>query len=330
MFESLRHQIFDKQRRNMMKKIIIILVAFVVLFLFFTEGLAAPLQKSIIPSEAKWVVHFDMQKYVNTKLHSTLKNHEIMNKLRDKNDEILKSFGIDLLNDIKSVTLYGLGVEEKETVICVSGNFKEDQLIKQIKKKEIPEEISYLQYTIYSGGSSEFLTFPKEDLALIGQSEKSIKTALDVAAEKKQDISASPLKSELDKAPSDAFLTAVVDNISALTKHKKPVILTKMGNALFTLMENKENLSFNLNISTLTSEDAKNMEQIVRGLIAMANLQKEDIPAELKPPEDFIIQTKGNRVQMGFTYSIDDIIKLIDKRGKFPPFSFKGEFSPLT
>ncbi len=313
-----------------MKKTIIILIVAVMALLFLTEGIAAPLQKSIIPSDAKWVVHFDIQKYVNTKLHTKLKNQEIMNKLQEKNDKISKSFGIDLLNDIKSVTIYGLGVEEKDTVICVSGNFSEDQLIKQIKKKESLKEISYLQYTIYSGGSDEFLTFPKEGLALIAQNETGIKAALDVVAGKKQDISASPLRLELEKVSSGVFLTAVVENISSLAKHKKPVILTKMSNALFTLEENQEDLAFNLNVSTLTPEDAKNMEQIVRGLIAMANMQKEDIPADLKLPEDLIVQTKGNTVRMGFTYPVDYIIKLIAKKGKFPPFSLRGELSPLT
>ena len=134
-----------------MKKTIIIIIVLVLVLLFFAEGLAAPLQKSIIPAEAKWVFHFDMQKYTSSRLHTSLKNHEVMVKLREKNDEISKSFDIDLLNDIKSVTVFGLGVEEKDAVICVSGNFTEDQLIDQIKKKETPKEIYYLRYTIYSG-----------------------------------------------------------------------------------------------------------------------------------------------------------------------------------
>ncbi len=312
-----------------MKKTIILLIVLVFVLIFFAEGLAAPLQKSVVPAAAKWVLHFDMQKYTTSRLHTAFKNLEIMDKLKEKNAKISKSFGIDLLNDIKSVTVYGLGVEEKDVVVCVHGNFTEDQLINQIKKKETPKEISYLQYTIYSGGHDEFLSFPKEGFAIIGQGEKAIETALDVVAGNKQDISASPLKSELNKAPSDAFLTAVVENISALTKKAKPVILTKMGRALFTLAEKQENVAFDLNVSTLTPEDAKNMEQILRGLIAMANMQKEDIPADIKLPEDLLIQTEGNTVRMGFTYPVDYIIELVSKRAKFSHFVFKDHFSSL-
>ena len=313
-----------------MKKTIIILIALVLVLIFFAEGLAAPLQKSIVPAEAKWVVHLDMQKYSSSRFHAEFFNQEAMKNIQKKTQKMTAMFGIDPFKDIESVTLYGLGVDEEDTVICVSGNFTEDQIITQIKNIDTPKETSYLKYTVYSGGSDEFLTFPKEGLALFGQSEKALKTSLDVITGKIQDISTSPLKSELDKAPSAAFLTAAVENISALTKHKKPVILTKMSGALFTLTEKQEDLVFNLNVTALSPEDAKNMEQIVQGLIAMAEMQKEDIPADVKLPEDFSIQTKGNTVHMGFTYPIDDIIKLIAEKGKFPPFSFKGGFSPLS
>ena len=92
----------------------------------------------------------------------------------------------------------------------------------------------------------------------------------------------------------------------------------------------RENLAFDLNVSTSTPEDAKNMEQIVQGLIAMANMQKEDIPADIKLPEDIFIQTKGNSVRMGFTYPVDYIIELISKRAKFPHGVIKKHISSLT
>jgi len=315
-----------------MKKTTIILIVLVVLLIFFTEGLAAPLQKSLVHADPNWVVHLDLQKYTSSRLHAGLLNHEIMDKLRAKNAEISTVYGIDPIKDIKSVTVYGLDVKEKETVICVDGTFNREKLFDQIRKKahEAPQEETYHQNTIYSWDSDKYIVFAKEGPVIIGMSDKAIKTALDVIARKKQDISASPLKSELDKAPSDAILTAAVENISLLVKHSKPVILKKMGNALFTLAERQEDLVFDLNIFALTPEDAKNMEQIVRGLIAMANLQKEDIPAELKLPEDLTIQTKGNTVRMGFTYPVEYIIQLIAKKGSFLRSSFMAEFSPLS
>ncbi len=320
-----------------MKKTIIILIALVLVLIFFAEGLAVPLQKPLVPAAAKWVVHFDMQKYTTSRLHTELLNQEFMGNLHKKTEKISMMFGIDPFKDIKSIILYGLGVDEKETVICVSGNFTEDQIITQIKNIDTPNEAPYHQYTIYSGEpskksgkSSEFLAFPKKGLAYFAQSEKAIKTALDVAAGKGQDISASPLKSLLDKAPSGAILTAVVENIAALAKQTKPVILTKMGNALFTFAEKQEDLAFNLNVSTQTPEDAKNMEQILQGLIALVKMQKEDIPVDVKLPEDLFVQTEGSTVRMGFTYPVDYIIKLIAEKGKLPHLSFMDEFSPLS
>ena len=137
--------------------------------------------------------------------------------------------------------------------------------------------------------------------------------------------------SYINEIPSNVFFAAMAKDISEMAKHESNVfIFQKAESALFTLTDEKDNINLRLNFTVKTLEDAKNMEQIVRGLIAMAHMQKEDIPVDVKLPDDLIIQTDKNRDRMGFTYPVEYIIQLIAKKGKFPPFSFKGGFSPLS
>jgi len=310
-----------------MKKTIILIVTILLALLLCTEAMAVSIQKSIISADANWVVNIDMKKFTSTRLYELLMNDESTVKIRKRTDKHIRKFKFDPFKDITSITAYGTGKDEEKTVVCLSGNFNKDHILSVLEEETEHKEISYGKHIIYSWGHDDFGVFVDSNFVLLSGSEEAIKTALDVISGKKENLSSSPMMNYVKEIPADAFLMAVVDDISSLAgKHEKAVILKKTGMASFSIMEKKEDIAINLKFTTGSSEDAKNVEQMIKGLIAFANLQLKEKKEELELLQRLNISIDGNRIRMGFTYPVEKLFDVISGRAKFLPSFLHGEF----
>jgi hypothetical protein len=308
-----------------MRKIIILIVAILLILVFFLELKAASIQKSIIPADAKWVVHIDMKKLTSTKLYELFMNDESTVKIRKGTDKLFKKLKFDPLKDIMGITAYGAEKDEEKTVVCFSGNIDKAYILGLLKEEADHQEISYGKYIIYSWGHDDFGVFVSDSLGLFSENEEAIKTALDVIDGKKKNISSSPMMKYVKEIPSDAFLMAVVDDISSLAgKHDKAVMLKKAGMASFAIMEKKGDVALDLKFTTGSPEDAKNVEQMIKGLVAFGNLQLKEEKDVLELLERLRISIDGNKVQMGLTYPIDKLFNIISGRTKIRPSFLLG------
>jgi hypothetical protein len=294
-----------------MKKAIVIFVSVLLVLLFCCKIKASTIQKSIIPAEAEWVIHLDLERFTATQLGKYLMKEEDALQLVKKNSQFKKRYQINLLKDIEGITVFGLGKSENKTAICLRGNFDRDYLLGLLAEEESHREIPYGKYTIHNWDSHEYGVFADEHLALLASNEEVIKLALDVIAGKKANVASSPLNSYLNEIPSDAFFAAMAKDISALAEGASKVfIIKKTETALFTLAEEKENINILLNFTVKTLEDAKNMESVVRGLISLANMQLGESRKEIRIPEDVKIETKGQKVLIEISYPTKSLLDI--------------------
>ncbi len=308
-----------------MRKLIILIVVILLILVFSLELKAASIQKSIIAADAKWVVHIDMKKFTSTKLYELFMNDESTVKIRKRTDKLFKKLNFDPLKDIMGVTAYGVEKDEEKTVICFSGNIDKAHILGLFDEEADHKEISYGKYIIYSWGHDDFGVFVSDNLGLFSENEEAIKTALDVIDGKKENLSSSPMMKYVKEIPSDAFLMAVVDDISSLAgRHDKAVMLKKAGMASFAIMEKKGDVALDLKFTTGSPEDAKNVEQMIKGLVAFGNLQLKQEKDVLELLERLRISIDGNKVQMGLTYPIDKLFNIISGRTKILPSFLLG------
>lgn len=312
-----------------MKKTIIILTAILLTLFFGTLANASSLQKSIIPAEAKWVIHFDMEKFASSQIYNFLMENEITAEIREKNAELSKKFNINFFEDIAAVTVYGIK-KEKQTTVCISGNFDKDHLLTILKAETEYKEIPYGKYTIYNWDKHEYGVFVDSHLFLISGNEETIQNALDVISGKKANVSSSPVMSDLKEIPKEAFLMAYASDISSLANNGKgPFVLNKTGMGHLTIAEKGNNLALNINSALESEEDAKNIEQVIRGGIAMVQLQNDEKMMKLKELLNRIqLSFKGNKIQIGLTYPVKDLVEFLTKDGKH--FLGIKEFHPKT
>jgi len=219
-----------------MKKAVIIMVTVILAMFFCCELLATNLQKSIVPAEASWVIHLDLEKFAATQIGDHLINQEDVLGLGKKNSKFHKKYKIDLIEDIEGITVFGLENNEEKIVACLQGNFDRNYLLGLLEEEESHKEIPYGQYTIHTWDEDEYGVFAGERLALMGPSEEAIKLALDVIAGKKANITSSPMNEYIKEIPSNAFMAAMAKDISSLAKGKSKVfIIKKTESAMFSL-----------------------------------------------------------------------------------------------
>ena len=297
---------------------------------FCCELLATNLQKTIIPAEANWVIHFDLEKFASTQIGNHLLNEQDALGLGKKNSKFKEKYQIDLLEDINGVTVFGFGKGEKNIVACLQGNLNQDYLLELLGAEESHKEIPYGEYTIHNWDRNEYGAFASDNLALMGPNQDMIKLALDVIDGKKANISSSPMNDYIKEIPSNAFMAAMAKDISSLAEGKSKVfIIKKTESAMFSLAEIKENFNIRLNFTVKTLEDAQNMENVLRGLISLANMQLEELKTGFKVPEDIVIETKGKKVFMEMNYPSKALLDIALGKTKFSALHLLADFNLL-
>jgi hypothetical protein len=313
-----------------MKKAVIIMVTIILALFFCCELMATNLQKSIIPAEASWVIHFDLEKFASSQIGNHLLTEQDALGLEHKNAQFKKKYQIDLLEDIDGITVFGFGKGEENIVACLQGNLNRDHLLELLGAEESHKEIPYGKYTIHNWDGDEYGVFASERLALMSPNEESLKLALDVIAGKKANIGSSPMNDYIKDIPSNAFLAALANDISSLAGNKSKVfIIKKTESAMFSLAEIKENFNIRLNFTVKTLEDAQNMENVLRGLISLANMQLEEMKTGFKVPEDIVIATKGKKVYVEMNYPSKALLDIALGKMKFSAFHLIADFHLL-
>jgi hypothetical protein len=313
-----------------MKKAVLIMVTVILIMFFSCELMAVNLQKSIIPAEASWVIHFDLKKFASTQIGNEFLNETDVLGIGKKHSRFKKKYQIDLKEDIDGLTVFGFGNGDEKIVACLHGKLNQKFLLGLLEEEESHIEIPYGKYTIHNWDDDEYGTFVNGNLVLIGPSEQAIKLTLDVIDGKKANVTSSTMNEYIKEIPSEAFMTAMARNISSLAEGKSKVfIIKKTESAMFSLAEIKENFNIRLNFTVKTLEDAQNMENVIRGLIALANMQLEEMKTGFKVPEDIVIATKGKKVFVEMNYPAKALLDIALGKTRLSALHFIADFHLL-
>jgi hypothetical protein len=316
-----------------MKKAMAITLTILVIGLLLCTGVRGEsLKKNIIPADAGWVVHVDLEHLLSSRLFNHLMGTEGWDEVQKKNATFENKFRINLLKDIKAVTVHGKGHDEESAVACISGSLDKDHLLGLLGMADSHKEIPYGRFTMHNWDDDEYGAFVGDDMVLIAQSEERLKHALDVISGKSADITSSDAADLIGKAPSGSIVTAVARNISDLLGEEKDdhsAILKKAESAVLHVAEKGDNLFLGAEMAVITPKDADNVEQMLRGLLAMVDMYRDEISEDIKMPEDIKISREGNRVRVEMSYPTQEAIKLIAEKGRFPFRFIAGVFSPF-
>ncbi len=292
-----------------MKKIsVLVLTLFLIAVIspvFSTEAL----KKNLVPEEAKWVVHIDVEKFSQTQFKKALLEKSQYPMEREIFG-IEKAANINFFEDITAVTIIGM-INDDEPVIAFSGNLNKDHLLGLLKEEE-PEEIQRGQFLIYNWGRNEYGTFIDDRLMLISGNRYGLEKVLDTFAGKAKSISGT-LDSKLKSVSPHAFIFAAADNISEMVKDEDDFpsqILQKTKSLLFTASEQDNTLKLVLSLQTDSPATAKNLVDMAQGLKAFLAMSDKVNP-EWDVLKNLKIGMKGNTVLVESESSSEGFLKVL-------------------
>jgi hypothetical protein len=259
----------------MMKKAALIVAALLAAALFLAiPAFPGEIPSSIVPEGARWIAHLDMEKFVATQLYGFLEKD---GKFQIKSRDLDRWLKIDVPKDIKSVTVFGLGPDDKDIVFAVAGKFDKPGLLALIESDKDHQETAYGAYTLYATDSDEYGAFVTDNLIVFSEGREAIEKALDTAGGKAKNFAATPLSVSLKEIPSGAFLSGVLPDLSGLGKEiNRSKVLDKARGLFFLAQEKQDLLHVHLQVTADSPESAKNMADVVQGLIAMGRLGGDD------------------------------------------------------
>jgi len=297
-----------------MKKTTLIIVTLVAIAL----SLAVPafpgaIPSSIVPENARWVVHLDMEKFVGTTLYGYLEKD---GTFQIKSRDLDRWFKMDIPKDVKSVTVFGLGPGDEQIVFAVAGKFDKAGIIAKVEAEKDHQKTTYGAFTIYSGGSDECGAFINDNLLVFSEGRAVIEKVLDTAGGKAKNFAATPLSASLKEVPAGAFISGVLPDLSGLGKEfGQSKVLDKASGLFFMAQEKTDKLLIRLQVTAESPESAKNMADVVQGLIAMGRLGgNEGDMAKISALLDGLqVKQDGKILRLDFERPSKEIADLISK-----------------
>jgi hypothetical protein len=117
-----------------------------------TLAWAGPLDKTVVDEGAKWVVHVDVEAVTASTFGDFIRNAE--NGLDDAVAKAKLQFGLDPLNDVKSLTIYGLSPEDEDGLVLVLTTPAADDLAQRLPqagmtdfKMEVRDGVSFYSWS---------------------------------------------------------------------------------------------------------------------------------------------------------------------------------------
>lgn len=299
-----------------MKKTVLLAVALIV-FALFTAVPAYPgtVPASLVPESARWVVHLDMEKFVTTRLFASVEKGDAFEIQTRDAGRWLK---MDPAKDIKGVTLIGFESGVKgHPVIAVTGTFDKARLLTLIDLDEEHTETAYGGYTIHSSGGDGYGAFVNDGLIVLSESQAALERVLDTAGGKSKSFAGTALAAALKDVPAGGFLSGVLPDLSGLGREIGPSkVLEKASGLFFAAQEKEDRLVVRLQVTADTPESAKNMYDVVQGLIAMGKLglDPDNIAKVANILEGIQIKQDGKVLRIDLDRPSQEIADLISRR----------------
>ena len=309
---------YKRNKEYLMRKRTIVAL---ICLLFSTPLLAVPLDKKEVAAEAKWLLHLDLDAF-HTSQFGTLVLDEVKAEHQDQIDAFKELFGVDLTQDITSLTAYGVDADEDNTVALFHGTFDRQKLTTLLKLNPNYSSMEYDNHTIHFWKEKESDdlqagAFAANGVITICHTEEAIKTAIDVLSGKNKSLDADPDDPlyNLTQQTGSPIIIAATDSLSELTDDDNQAAVLKNSKMLAVLAaEDDGQLTLSIELVTENAEAATQIEQILRGVIAFASLETND-KSDMGPLKALLqnlsLSRTDNQLNLNFSYPSADLFELL-------------------
>jgi hypothetical protein len=300
----------------------------VLLLALATPVLAGPLQKEIIPADAKWLLHWDLEKYRSTEVGQYFDREIVSKKIAKPRADLKQYFNFDLeWEKFTSLTAYGTDFEPKDGpsgVLIIktdltTANSAEMAFIKQAdyaKSNGGPvEEVKAGPFGTYSIHKNIFVSIQKEGRIVLGKSLDQVNKAIAIIQGKSANLAVPPALSGFPSGDNDFFLIALAEGFGDRIPLPPNAKILQTAEGIRAILREKNNkLSLDLTLKAKSADSCKQMQQVLQGMIALVNLSQQENKDLMLLAQSAAVTTDDRSVSLGLDYPVKDAIA---KLGEF-------------
>ena len=291
---------------------------FLVAFLVSGTVFGGPLDNEHVRADARWVFHVDFDALRSSEIGKLI-GDGLQAKYQDKINAMTQLLGSDLTEDLRAVTLYGAEMGEENVSALFYGNYNREKLLTLLVLNKAYSKSEYNGKALHhwvdeKHERQQYGAFAADDLIVIGQTEASVTTVLDVIFGK-----AKPLSKQKDgtiysfcQGHEGAIVMIAAEGLSELAENSHHAAILKNSHLMAALAAEKEgDATLDVHLEAQTEEAAVQIEQVVRGMTAFAMLQHEKYPELSELVRATTLLREGKTLNCTFKYPSTKLFEII-------------------
>lgn len=289
-------------------------------------AIAKPFNRNWAPTAAPWLVHVDVEAAMKSQIGKLgFEGPEPI--LAEVQKDIMEDMGFDLFAEVRSVTIYGLTVEQENPVVIISttpaAEAKMNELVAHMNLTGV-EERGRMIYAMDAHGPEQAhvgAILPGADaserIMVIARDNPALHAAIDIV-EGKGRLEANLDQSPLSRAPSVGSIVYVsaseIDR--GLDIEPVSVVLQKAEGMRFDLGETGGQMYMEMDLRTIGEQEAVQIQQMIQGGLAMAQFVASKEPAFVEIAAlaaSMNLTADGRDVALRFRHDSKDVMERLQR-----------------
>lgn len=299
--------------------------------LFSTSLTAAPLQRSLVAADAKWVLHVDMESLQKSKLGASL----LKVAMDEVGADLKEGMHIDvpaIVAQTGSITAYGADFKPGPAgrgVLIWQGSKEVEQVVTGLLVQQAEagksgqggiKAVREGADPVYAVGSNVFVAVRPGRGILVSPKLEEIDDASRVMDGKTPSLVEKAVFSEYAVLPGGFFFLALAEGFAqnaGLPAQAEVLKLAEGGRV--ALGEEADKLQLSLNLKAQTAEGATQIQQVLQGLVALASLAHVEEPELIQMKEwirGTLVAVKEKMVTLDLNVPVDAVLKQLQDKIK--------------
>lgn len=279
---------------------------------------AGPFKASDVSCDAQWVAHLDVQGLVSSQI-----GHLFVSQLEEEGElQKIEAFGtifeFNPLEDLHSVTAYGISCGKEEGVAIFKGRFDPEKLEALMKTEGKMKKISFQRHTLFQwsdGDETIYTCFYKPGVIVLSNSQNLTQKAVDVLDGEQESMQDGRGLKSLHSIPKGVFFAgSAVEFNNLIPEEEAHAELLKKAERLTILVGEVEGVDFVE--ATLEVSDEKTAEMvydIAKGLKAIGGLIGSEEPELAELIKALKLKADGKKISFRLAKPAEEIVDQLKK-----------------
>jgi len=295
-----------------------------------TATFGGPLQKEQVASDAKWLLHLDLDKFRASKVGTYFTRQVLEQKLSQPKADLKRDLNFDLdISKISSITAYGTDYGSKPDangVLVIKTTLDVEKALDSAIEKlsanggdgqggiKKTQQGSTIRYSI---NDDVFVTLHPGNLVVVAKSREPNQKASEVLSGKSANLTSGKAFSGFPDMQKAFFFLGVAEAFNADVPIPPQANVLKMADGgRLVLGENADRLFLNVALKAKNSEVVTQIQQVIQGLVALASLSKTENKDLMQLAQSARVSADENLVSLNLEFPVERAIEKLSEENR--------------